>query len=176
MEDVDTIVDAIRDGIGLTTRDLVRISYALAARGANTTSVLGQYGEELVAAAYNGSKHRFDQRGYDVTTADGEQLQVKTFTSGRRPGVIRSFDHDVVTVEVNPADAAVVTARRYSAASLYSEFRRKWEAKYQHLNGSFAAWGGLPNDRYDRGWTIGTSVVSVDITELLQRAERSKFF
>jgi hypothetical protein len=41
VDSTDRIVAAIRDG-DLTTRDLVLISYALAARGTNTTSVLGQ--------------------------------------------------------------------------------------------------------------------------------------
>ena len=41
MDATDRIVAAIRDG-DLITRDLVRISYALAERGTNTTSVLGQ--------------------------------------------------------------------------------------------------------------------------------------
>jgi hypothetical protein len=77
VDSTDQIVTAIRDG-QLSTRDLVLISYALAARGANTTSVLGQYGEELVAAAYDGTIGSFDQKGYDVLTETGEQLQVKT--------------------------------------------------------------------------------------------------
>jgi hypothetical protein len=44
---VDEIVAAIRVG-HLSTRDLVRISYALAELGTNTTSIMGQFGEELV--------------------------------------------------------------------------------------------------------------------------------
>jgi hypothetical protein len=53
--EVDEIVTAIRTG-RLSTQDLVRINYALAQRSTNTTSVLGQYGEELVAAAYRGTR------------------------------------------------------------------------------------------------------------------------
>ena len=165
MHSADHIVAAIRDG-DLTTRDLVLISYALAARGANTTSVLGQYGEELVASALNGAVGSFDQRGYDVETADGERLQVKTYTKGRRPGVLRSFAYDVITIEVDPETADVVRARRYVAAVLHTEFRAKWESKYRHINASFAAWGGNAADRYDRGWTIGSSVPFTDITHL----------
>ena len=165
MASTDDIVAAIRGG-DLSTRDLVLISYALAARGANTTSVLGQYGEELVACAFNGTVGSFDQRGYDVETADGERLQVKTYTRGRRPGVIRSFAYDVITIEVDPETVDVVRAKRYCAADLHTEFRAKWESKYRHLNASFAAWGGDAADRYDRGWTIGTTVPFTDITHL----------
>ena len=153
MDATDRIVAAIRDG-DLITRDLVRISYALAERGTNTTSVLGQYGEELVRDAYNGTIGSFDQKGYDVVAGNGDRLQVKTYTKGRRPGVIRSFAYDVITVEVDPSTATVVTAKRYSVADLYAEFRAKWELKYRHVNASFGAWGGNPADRYDRGWTI----------------------
>lgn len=168
---VDEIVAAIRAG-DLSTRDLVRISYALAQRGTNTTSVLGQYGEELVAAAYGGTIGNFDQKGYDVVTADGELLQVKTYTTGKRPGVIRSFVYDVVTVEIDPTTADVVSARRYQAADLYEAFRAKWEDKYRHINNSFAAWGGQPGDRYDRGWSIGSAVPFTDVTHLFPVLER----
>jgi hypothetical protein len=169
MDSADRIVAAIREG-DLSTRDLVRISYALAARGANTTSVLGQYGEELVAAAYRGGRGSFDQKGYDVATASGEFLQVKTYTKGRRPGVIRSFGYDVVTVEVDPVTADVVVARRYLATELHRVFSAKWESKYRQINASFAAWGGDPTDRYERGWTIGSDVPYSDVTDLLVRA------
>jgi hypothetical protein len=141
MNDTERIVAAIREG-DLSTRDLVLISFALAARGANTTSVLGQYGEELVAAAYRGTIGSFDQKGYDVLTDSGERLQVKTYTKGRRAGAIRSFGFDVITVEIDPSDAAVVSARRYIAGDLFAQFRSKWESKYQHINQTFAAWGG----------------------------------
>jgi hypothetical protein len=172
MNATDRIVAAIREG-DLSTRDLVLISYALAQRGANTTSVLGQYGEELVAAAYGGSIGSFDQKGYDVVTASGELLQVKTYTKGRRPGVIRSFGYDVIAVEIDPATAAVVTGRRYLAADLFMGFHAKWESKYRHINGSYAAWGGGPTDRYDRGWTIGSGVPYTDVTNVLVRAAKS---
>jgi hypothetical protein len=124
MNDTERIVAAIREG-DLSTRDLVLISFALAARGANTTSVLGQYGEELVAAAYRGTIGSFDQKGYDVLTDSGERLQVKTYTKGRRAGAIRSFGFDVITVEIDPSDAAVVSARRYIAGDLFAQFRSK---------------------------------------------------
>lgn len=123
------IVAAIADG-ELTTRELVLISYALAKRGSNTTSIVGQYGEELVAAPYGGTIGSFEQKGYDFETPTGERLQVKTYTKGLRPGVIRSFAYDVVTVEVDPATATVLRARRYAAAVLHAEFRIKWETKY----------------------------------------------
>lgn len=115
----DGIVAAIREG-DLSTRGLVLISYALAARGADTTSVLGQYGEELVVAAYGGEIESFDQKGYDVATASGERLQVKTDTKGRRAGVIRSFAYDVITVEIDPSNGAVANARRYLATDLFA--------------------------------------------------------
>jgi hypothetical protein len=169
VDGTDRIVAAIRDGD--LSRDLVLISYALAERGTNTTSVLGQYGEELVAAAYDGTIGSFDQNGYDVVTASGELLQVKTYTKGRRPGVIRSFGYDVITVEVDPATATVVMARRYLAADLYAEFRAKWESKYRLINDSYAAWAGGPTDRYDRGWTIGSGVPFTDITHLFAQAK-----
>lgn len=166
----DDIVSAIRDG-DLSTRDLVLISCALADRGTNTTSVLGQYGEELVAAAYNGTRVSFDQKGYDVVSAAGEHLQVKTYTTGRRPGVIRSFAYDVITVEVDRATANVVKAKRYSADKLFAAFRAKWETKYRHINASFAAWGGSLEDRFERGWTIGSDVLFIDITHMFSPSE-----
>jgi hypothetical protein len=162
----EQIADAIRAG-ALSTRDLVRITYALAERGKNTTSVLGQYGEELVAAAYDGTVGSFDQRGYDVLTADGERLQVKTYTVGRRPGVIRSFAYDVITVAVEPLAAAVAEARRYKAADLHAAFTTKWTDKYRHMNPGFAAWGGQPEDRFERGWTIIAGVPYDDVTALI---------
>jgi hypothetical protein len=170
MNATDAIVTAIRDG-DLSTRDLVLISYALAARGTNTTSVLGQYGEELVAAAYNGKIESFDQKGYDVLTATDERLQVKTYTKGLRPGSIRSFAYDVIAVEVDPEAATVMKAKRYSAHDLYNAFYAKWDSKYRHINPSFAAWGGTPEDRYDRGWTIGSGVPFTDVTHLFVTAE-----
>ena len=116
--------------------------------------MLGQYGEELVAAAYNGTRGSFDQKGYDVITASREHLQVKTCTKGRRPGAIRSFAYDVITLEVDPATANVVKAKRYSADKLFAVFHGKWETKYRHINASFAAWGGRREDRFERGWTM----------------------
>jgi hypothetical protein len=88
----------------------------------------------LVAAAYRGTIGSFDQEGYDVLTDSGERLQVKSYTKGRRAGVIRSFGFDVITVELDPSDAAVVSARRYLAGDLFANFRTKWESKYQHIN------------------------------------------
>lgn len=162
----EQIAAAIRAG-NLSTRDLVRIAYALAERGKNTTSVLGQYGEELVAAAYGGTVVTFDQKGYDVATATGEQLQVKTYTTGRSPGVIRSFAYDVVTVAVRPETAGVAMARRYSAADLLREFTAKWTGKYRDLG---HGWGGQPEDRFERGWTIGSAVPYENVTQLLAAA------
>ena len=169
MDNTERIVAAIRDS-ELSTGDLVRITYALAVRGANTTSILGQYGEELVAAAFGGVKGSFDQKGYDVATASGDFLQVKTYSKGRRPGVIRSFGFDVVTVEVDPATAGVLKGRRYVAADMHATFSAKWESKYRHMNAGFAAWGGSPLDRYERGWTIGSDVPYTDVTDLLVHA------
>jgi hypothetical protein len=66
----------------------------------------------------------------------------------------------MITVEVDPAPATVVMARRYLAADLYAEFRAKWESKYRRINDSFAAWAGGPIDRHDGGWTIASGVPS----------------
>jgi hypothetical protein len=80
VDSTDRIVAALRDG------DLVLVSCALAERGTRTTPVLGQCGEELVAAAYGGTIGSFDKTGYDLVTASGEFLQVKSYTKGRRRG------------------------------------------------------------------------------------------
>jgi hypothetical protein len=167
--DVEQIMAAIRTG-SLSTRDLVRITYALSEHGKNTTSVLGQYGEELVAAAYGGVVGSFHQKGYDVVTSTGERLQVKTYTVGRRAGVIRSFVYDVVTVAVQPRTATVTEARRYRATDLHAAFTTKWTDKYRHLNPGFASWGGQPEDRFERGWTIGSAVPYEDVTQQLTAA------
>ncbi len=53
--------------------------------------------------------------------------------------------------ENDPTSASVVKAKRYAASTLYTEFHPKWEGKYRHIRASFAAWGGRPEDRYDRG-------------------------
>lgn len=170
--DVSDICEAIRAG-ELSKQDLVLINYALAARGANTTSILGQYGEELVAAAFSGKIERFDQKGYDVITDTGDKLQVKTYTKGRAPGSIRSFAFDVITVEVDPSTAEVLLARRYSRDDLFSVFQDKWHTKYRHLNTTFAAWGGTPEDRFDRGWRIGATVPWTDETHRFRAAPPS---
>ena len=91
---------------------------------------------------------------------------MKTCTPGRRPGVIRSFAYDVITLEMHPATANVVKARRYSTDKLFAAFRAKWETKYRHINGSFAASGGSREDRLERGWTIGPDVLFTDIAHL----------
>lgn len=166
---VDEIVAAIRGG-QLSPRDLVRISYALAELGTNTTSILGQYGEELVAKAYGGTTGNFGQKGYDVVTADGKELQVKTFTTGKRPGVIRMFAYDVVTVKIDPATGDVVAAHQYTAGDLYTAFSAKWNDIYQYK--PFGKWGGNPEDRFERGWTIGSAVKSTDVTHLFSALQR----
>jgi hypothetical protein len=38
--------------------------------------------------------------------------------------------------------------------------------KYRHFNGSFATLGGRPEDRFERGWTIGPEVLFTDIAHL----------
>jgi hypothetical protein len=164
---VDEIVAAIRAG-HLSTRDLVCISYALAELGTNATSILGQYGEELVADAYNGKRACSAQKGYDVLTAGGEELQVKAFAVGKRPGVIRTFVYDVVTVEIAPTTGDVESARRYKADDLYTAFSVKWQEKFQ-----YKPFGGrLPQqgDRFERGWTISSAVPFTDVTTCLRRS------
>lgn len=121
----------------------------------------------MVAAAYGGTVGSFDQRGYDVLTPAGERLQVKTFTVGRRPGNIRSFIYDVVTVAIRPDTATVAEARRYRATDLHAVFSAKWSDKYRDLG---HAWGGQPGDRFERGWTIGSGVPYDDVTALLAAA------
>ena len=164
---VDEIVAAIGAG-HLSMRDLVRISYALAEFGTTTTSILGQYGEKLVADAYNGETAHSAQKGYDVLTADGEELQVKTFAVGKRPGVIRTFAYDVVTVEIVPVTGDVKSARRYKADDLYAAFSAKWLEKFQ-----YKPFGGLQpqqGDRFERGWTISSGIPFADVTACLRRS------
>ncbi len=86
--------------------------------------------------------------------------------------MIRSFAHDVIALQIDPASADVVEARRYAADDLYRAFRQKWEAKYRHMNSTFAAWAGAPDSRYDRGWTIGADVAWTDQTQRFREALR----
>lgn len=159
--DADTVID-ILNSRDWSTADLVRISYAAARLGPNTTSILGRYGEELVAEAFGGTIASFDQKAFDVRTPDHGDLQVKTYAVGKRPGNIRSFTHDVVTVEVEPSTAAVRSARLYRAADLYASFKSSYEAKYASLG---MAWGGKQADRFERGWTISAKVAYLDVTD-----------
>lgn len=141
----DEVIKAISIGVWQTA-DLVRLAHAVATRGVNTTSVLGQYGEELVAQVFGGKVAGFDTKAYDVRTpADGD-LQVKTFSLGKRAGSIRSFTHYVITLEVDPATAQVVRARRYAAADLYKAFCRKHHDKYEAVG---HGWGGAQTDRFE---------------------------
>ncbi|MGI8880641.1 MAG: hypothetical protein ACR2KJ_09085 [Jatrophihabitans sp.] len=80
----------------------------------------------------------------------------------------------MITVEIDSTTGAVVNARRYQAADLYAAFSNKWESKYRYINSTFAAWGGKPADRYDRGWTIGSGVSYIDVTDLLVAAEAAR--
>jgi hypothetical protein len=128
VSEVDAVIAAVNSG-KWSTADLVRLAHALGAFGKNGTSVLGQYGEELVAQAFGGAVAGFDTKSYDVRTPQDGDLQVKTFSVGKRPGNIRSFTHDVVTVEIDPATACVVSARRYAAADLFAAFQIKYTDK-----------------------------------------------
>lgn len=162
--EVDAVIAAVNSG-KWSTADLVRLAHAVGAFGKNGTSVLGQYGEELVARAFVGSVAGFDTKAYDVRTPYDGDLQVKTFSVGRRPGNIRSFTHDVVAVEIDPATARVVSARRYAAADLFAAFRVKYTDKYAGLG---MAWGGAQADRFERGWTIPPGLRSTDITHMFR--------
>jgi hypothetical protein len=153
------IISAIRDG-ELPTSDLVKIAHAVALRGKNNTSILGQFGEELVANAYDGTIESFDQKGYDVLTRAGERIQVKTYTKGKKPGAIRSFEYDVIVLEIDPETADVVSARRYAAEDVFVAFARLHANKYA----ARFFWGGNQSDRYERGWRIQACVASVDVT------------
>ncbi|MGQ2910801.1 hypothetical protein [Aeromicrobium sp.] len=159
--DADTIIAALKSN-AWTTADLVRIAHAVASMGKNTTSVLGQYGEELVAVAFDGVVEAFDQKAYDVRTREHGDLQVKTYSLGKRPGAIRSLTHDVVTVEVDPATAQVRRARLYKAADLHDRFRTLHAEKYAAKG---LAWGGNQADRFERGWTIPSGVPFEDVTD-----------
>jgi hypothetical protein len=62
---------------------------------------------------------------------------------------VRGTKHHIragtITLEVDPATANVVKAKRYSADKLFADklfaaFCGKWETKYRHINASFAAW------------------------------------
>ncbi|MGJ7441042.1 hypothetical protein [Aquipuribacter sp. MA13-6] len=161
----DEVIEAIAAG-AWQTADLVRLAHAVASRGINTTSILGQYGEELVARAFGGHVEGFDTKAYDARTPSDGDLQVKTFSRGKRPGNIRSFTHDVITLEIDPATASVVRARRYAAAELYESFGRKHREKYETIG---HPWGGAQTDRFERGWTIGRDVPFLDVTELFVR-------
>ena len=99
--EVDAVINTISSGRWLTA-ELVRLAHAINALGKNGTSVLGQYGEELVAAAFGGTVAGFDTKAYDVNTPLDGDLQVKTFSRGKRPGNIRSFTHDVIALEIDP--------------------------------------------------------------------------
>ena len=87
-------------------------------------------------------------------------LQVKTYSVGKRPGVIRLFTHDVIVLQVEPASGQVRSARLYRAADLYALFRDAYESKFA----SKWVWGGNPSDRFERGWTIAAGVPSEDVT------------
>jgi hypothetical protein len=163
--DADAIIAALHMG-DWATADLVRIAHAVAQFGNNTTSVLGQYGEELVAEAFGGDVASFDQKAYDVRTPEHGKLQVKTYSVGKRPGVIRSFTHDVVTLEVDPTTATVHSAKLYSAADLFATFKMLYDGKYAALG---MAWGGNQIDRFERGWSIPSGVPYTDITSRLRK-------
>ena len=158
--EVDSAISAINAG-KWSTADLVRLAHAVGAFGKNGTSVLGQYGEELVAQAFGGTVAGFDTKAYDVQTPHDGDLQVKTFSRGKRPGNIRSFTHDVVTVEIDAATAAVVSARRYASADLFAAFQIKYNDTYVALGMS---WGGAQGDRFERGWSISPGLRFTDIT------------
>lgn len=165
----DEVIKAISIGVWQTA-DLVRLAHAVATRGVNTTSVLAR----PVRRGTGGTSVRrkvagFDTKAYDVRTpADGD-LQVKTFSLGKRAGSIRSFTHYVITLEVDPATAQVVRARRYAAADLYKAFWRKHHDKYEAVG---HGWGGAQTDRFERGWTIGRHGPFRDLTELFNGTSR----
>ena len=164
----DEVIAALQ-GNQWTTADLVRIAHAVARFGKNTTSILGQYGEELVAEAFGGTIEPFDQKAYDVRTPNHGNLQVKTYSLGKRAGAIRSLTHDVVTVEIDPATARVRRARLYRADDLHDRFRVLHAEKYAERG---LAWGGNQTDRFERGWTIPAGVPSVDVTDRFKGASR----
>lgn len=157
---VDDVIEAIRFG-SWTTAELVRLAHAVATRGINTTSILGQFGEEEVARVFGGSVSSFHQKGYDVRTPNDGVLQVKTYSVGKRPGNIRSFMHDVVTLAVDATTATVVLAKHYRAGDLFEVFRATYDSKYAALGMS---WNGDRSDRFERGWTISSRVPHADIT------------
>ena len=160
--EVDAVIDAVTKG-EWTTADLVRLAHAVSSFGKNGTSVLGQYGEELVAKAFGGTVAGFETKAYDVRTPENGDLQVKTFSAGKRPGNIRSFTHDVVALAIDPSTARVVSARLYSAADLFGAFQVKYASNYAPRG---MAWGGAQTDRFERGWTIPPGLPSRDITHM----------
>jgi hypothetical protein len=163
--EVDAVIAAVKSG-KWSTADLVRLAAAVGAFGKNGTSVLGQYGEELVATAFGGTVAGFDTKAYDVRTPQDGELQVKTFSVGKRPGNIRSFTHDVVTVEIDPATARVASVRRYAASDLFAAFQAKYADKYAGMG---MAWGGAQADRFERGWSIPPGLRSTDITHMFRQ-------
>ena len=166
MYDADTIIAALKSR-KWPMADLVRIAHAVAQCGRTTTSVLGQYGEDLVVEAFGGTAAPVSQKAYDVRTPNHGDLQVKTFSVGKRPGNIRSFTHDVVTLEVDPSTAAVVSAELYKAADLYAAFQAKYTAKFAALGMVF---GGHQEDTFERGWTIPAGLPATDITDLFRES------
>lgn len=166
--DADAIIASLRTG-AWTTADLVRIAHALAQHGKNTTSILGQFGEELVAKAFDGTVAPFHQKAFDVRTPKHGDLQVKTFSVGKRAGNIRSFTHDVVTIEIDPATASVRSAKLYAADDLYAGFKRLFDGKYAAIG---MTWGGRQQDRFERGWTIpSVGVPFTDVTDRFRPTE-----
>jgi hypothetical protein len=88
---------------------LVRITYALTGRN-STTSLLGQYGEKPVAAAFGGIAMTFHQKGYDVVFATGESRSRRRHTRLAADSYDAKFDRAEVVLHILAEDQATVRA------------------------------------------------------------------
>jgi hypothetical protein len=75
----------------------------------------------------------------------------------------------VVTVEIDPDTASVVSARRYRAADLWEVFSAKYQDTYRDK--PFGGRDIQREDRFDRGWSISTGVKFTDVTSKFSTLE-----
>ena len=93
----------------LRVRDIIRTN----------NNPVGDIAEAIVATHYGGERGAFSQSGWDVTTPDGERIQVKamrlTPTSNRRNlSPIRDRNYDFVVVVIFDENFQVTEGLRFS--------------------------------------------------------------
>jgi len=95
---------------------------------------IGDIAEALVAAYYGGERQRFSHRGWDVTTPDGERIEVKalrhTGRTRRNLSPVRTSDYDAVVVVEFDELFRVLGAMRFERAFVESCFPHR-----AHVNG-----------------------------------------